>query len=83
MFCQVVNLDLPYDGATYMHRVGRTGRFGTHGVAVTFTSTPELACLRDFIADAAGSQVMYALSENRLNGLSAKTSLPLAVEAYF
>ena len=41
----VVNFDVPYisnvgwwepDYANYMHRVGRTGRFGTDGIAVTF-----------------------------------------------
>lgn len=31
----VVNMDLPYDGATYMHRIGRAGRYGSHGIAVT------------------------------------------------
>jgi len=25
----VVNLDVPYDAETYLHRVGRTGRFGS------------------------------------------------------
>lgn len=57
LLVQVVNLDLPYDAATYMHRVGRTGRFGTHGVAVTVASSAELIRLHEFIADAAGSQV--------------------------
>ena len=50
-------MDLPYDAATYMHRVGRTGRFGTHGVAVTFVSPPELQRLRGFLQDVAGGQV--------------------------
>ena len=31
----VVNLDVPHDVATYVHRVGRAGRFGRQGVAVT------------------------------------------------
>jgi len=31
----VVNLDLPYDCFTYLHRIGRAGRFGTHGIAIT------------------------------------------------
>ncbi|XP_066284995.1 probable ATP-dependent RNA helicase DDX20 [Branchiostoma lanceolatum] len=31
----VVNLDVPYDWETYMHRIGRAGRFGTQGAAVT------------------------------------------------
>lgn len=31
----VVNLDLPHDAATYLHRVGRTGRFGAVGLAIS------------------------------------------------
>jgi ATP-dependent RNA helicase DDX20 len=31
----IINLDLPYDGFTYLHRIGRAGRFGTHGIAIT------------------------------------------------
>ena len=37
----VVNFDAPSESATYLHRVGRTGRFGTRGVAVTYLSEPE------------------------------------------
>uniref|UniRef100_A0A3B3Q954 DEAD (Asp-Glu-Ala-Asp) box polypeptide 20 n=1 Tax=Paramormyrops kingsleyae TaxID=1676925 RepID=A0A3B3Q954_9TELE len=32
----VINLDVPQDHQTYMHRVGRAGRFGTYGLAVTY-----------------------------------------------
>ncbi|XP_002932842.1 probable ATP-dependent RNA helicase DDX20 [Xenopus tropicalis] len=32
----VINLDVPEDWETYMHRIGRAGRFGTHGLSVTF-----------------------------------------------
>ncbi|XP_067268736.1 probable ATP-dependent RNA helicase DDX20 [Pseudorasbora parva] len=32
----VINLDVPQDWETYMHRIGRAGRFGTLGVAVTY-----------------------------------------------
>jgi len=32
----VVNYDLPNDANTYKHRVGRTGRMGKTGVAITF-----------------------------------------------
>ncbi|KAJ8410400.1 hypothetical protein AAFF_G00203810 [Aldrovandia affinis] len=32
----VINLDIPQDWETYMHRIGRAGRLGTHGLAVTF-----------------------------------------------
>ncbi|XP_028652187.2 probable ATP-dependent RNA helicase DDX20 [Erpetoichthys calabaricus] len=32
----VINLDVPQDWETYMHRIGRAGRFGTLGLAVTY-----------------------------------------------
>ncbi len=34
----VVNFDLPYDAEDYVHRIGRTGRAGKRGMAVTFVS---------------------------------------------
>ncbi len=34
----VVNLGVPRDVSDYTHRIGRTGRAGAHGVAVTFVS---------------------------------------------
>jgi ATP-dependent RNA helicase DeaD len=38
----VVNYDLPYDGEDYVHRIGRTGRAGRNGCAITFVSGREL-----------------------------------------
>merc|ERR1712220_3963 len=37
----VVNYDMPSDSDSYLHRVGRAGRFGTKGLALTFVSTDE------------------------------------------
>lgn len=37
----VVNYDLPFDGPTYVHRIGRTGRAGAAGMAVTFVQPSE------------------------------------------
>ena len=37
----VVNYSLPFDTATYVHRIGRTGRAGTEGIAVTFVRPEE------------------------------------------
>jgi ATP-dependent RNA helicase DeaD len=34
----VVNYDLPYDAEDYVHRIGRTGRAGRKGMAITFVS---------------------------------------------
>jgi len=37
----VINYDMPGDSDSYLHRVGRAGRFGTKGLAITFVSTDE------------------------------------------
>lgn len=39
----VVNFDLPEDPETYVHRIGRTGRAGERGKAVTFVSETQHA----------------------------------------
>ncbi|KAG8859732.1 Suppressor of the cold-sensitive snRNP biogenesis mutant brr1-1 [Tulasnella sp. 330] len=35
----VINYDCPTDADSYLHRVGRAGRFGTKGLAITFVSS--------------------------------------------
>merc|ERR1712022_106141 len=37
----VINYDMPEDSDSYLHRVGRAGRFGTKGLAITFASSEE------------------------------------------
>uniref|UniRef100_A0A0G4IB35 RNA helicase n=1 Tax=Chromera velia CCMP2878 TaxID=1169474 RepID=A0A0G4IB35_9ALVE len=37
----VVNYDMPDNSDQYLHRVGRAGRFGTKGLAVTFCSSED------------------------------------------
>ena len=37
----VINYDMPENSDNYIHRVGRAGRFGTKGLAITFVSNPE------------------------------------------
>ena len=37
----VINYDTPSDADSYLHRVGRAGRFGTKGLAITFVSTDD------------------------------------------
>lgn len=36
-----ISYDTPPEADTYLHRVGRAGRFGTKGLAITFVSTDE------------------------------------------
>lgn len=37
----VINFDMPTSSNEYLHRVGRAGRFGTKGLAITFVSGDE------------------------------------------
>ncbi|EPB89423.1 hypothetical protein HMPREF1544_03792 [Mucor circinelloides 1006PhL] len=37
----VINLDLPWEVETYLHRVGRTGRYGTSGIAINLIGGAE------------------------------------------
>jgi len=37
----VVNYDMPDEEVTYLHRVGRAGRFGTKGLAISFVTSEE------------------------------------------
>merc|ERR1712066_200894 len=41
----VVNYDMPSDSDSYLHRVGRAGRFGTKGLAITFSADDEDAAV--------------------------------------
>ncbi len=34
----MINYDFPQDRDTYLHRVGRAGRFNTQGLAINFLS---------------------------------------------
>ena len=38
----VINYSLPQDSESYVHRIGRTGRAGNQGTAVTFITTAEM-----------------------------------------
>ena len=35
----IINYDLPTDTAKYIHRIGRSGRFGRKGVAINFVTS--------------------------------------------
>ena len=42
----VINYDLPTDGVSYVHRIGRTGRAGREGRAITFFTEADFDNLR-------------------------------------
>jgi ATP-dependent RNA helicase RhlE len=43
----VINYDLPDVAETYVHRIGRTGRAGNSGRALTFCTSEEKPMLHD------------------------------------
>jgi ATP-dependent RNA helicase len=43
----VINYDLPNNRELYIHRIGRSGRFGRKGVAINFVREDDIAILRD------------------------------------
>ena len=45
----VINYNVPEEPETYIHRIGRTGRAGMEGVAITFCCSDELESFRDIL----------------------------------
>jgi len=43
----VINYDLPSNRENYIHRIGRSGRFGRKGVAINFITQSDIRYLRD------------------------------------
>ena len=43
----VINYDLPVSRELYIHRIGRSGRFGRKGVAINFVKNDDVSILRD------------------------------------
>lgn len=71
----VINYDVPFisnygfknpDYANFMHRVGRTGRFGTDGLALTLTSKTD-EVYDDLLNEI---QKYYSIEIKALNNLS-------------
>merc|ERR1712121_549051 len=42
-----INYDLPNNRELYIHRIGRSGRFGRKGVAINFVKNDDIRILRD------------------------------------
>jgi len=43
----VINYDLPSNRENYIHRIGRSGRFGRKGVAINFVTNEDVGVLRE------------------------------------
>ncbi|GHE80025.1 DEAD/DEAH box helicase [Thalassotalea profundi] len=57
----VVNYDLPGDNEAYVHRIGRTGRAGREGVAISFVRPREMYSLRHYERLTSGVVKTYEL----------------------
>ncbi|XP_014478090.1 PREDICTED: ATP-dependent RNA helicase dbp4-like [Dinoponera quadriceps] len=51
----VVNLDVPAEATTYLHRIGRAGRYGSRGISITIVSERELPSFRKLLTFIGGS----------------------------
>ena len=41
----VINYSIPHEAEAYVHRIGRTGRAGQKGIAITFVTPKEMSRL--------------------------------------
>uniref|UniRef100_A0A182WAP3 RNA helicase n=1 Tax=Anopheles minimus TaxID=112268 RepID=A0A182WAP3_9DIPT len=67
----VINADVPKDNATYLHRIGRAGRFGTKGIAVTLVSgVKDMERFRRILHDIGGNEMfVLKLPQGQLDDL--------------
>lgn len=65
----VINLELPNDQFCYLHRIGRAGRFGSLGVAITFISgEKEMKKFNELVMDK--NVPVYTVKPESLNSIS-------------
>jgi len=46
----VINYDMPANRENYIHRIGRSGRFGRKGVAINFVTSEDVRAMREIEA---------------------------------
>ena len=66
----VINYDIPHVTGDYIHRIGRTGRAGAKGLAITLISPTEMVALKDV------ERLMgKALPQEKLEGYAPKVTV--------
>ncbi|MBC7874472.1 MAG: DEAD/DEAH box helicase, partial [Ferruginibacter sp.] len=73
----VINFEMPNIPETYVHRIGRTGRAGNTGIAISFCSTEERTELRD-IQKLIGKNIPVIHEHPFL--MSANTAAPVPIQ---
>ncbi|MEA4912110.1 MAG: DEAD/DEAH box helicase [Oscillospiraceae bacterium] len=71
----VINYELPNEAEVYIHRIGRTGRAGLGGDAVSFCSSDEMGLLAD-IENLTGSRIPEKESPYPLTGADSTGQKP-------
>ena len=74
----VINFDIPQDPESYVHRIGRTGRAGNTGVAMTFITPREFRQLKlpsRLKSNAVSCRLLLTLSSVSATKLSARCRL--------
>jgi len=72
---RVVNYDLPYDSDDYIHRIGRTGRAGASGEAISFVSNDNFKNLC-----AIESRLGHIITRKEIEGFEVKKGLNIKDE---
>jgi len=74
---RVVNYDLPYQSDDYIHRVGRTGRAGASGEAISFVSKDNFKNLC-----AIESRLGHVIARKEFEGFDVKKVVPVSILNY-
>ena len=72
----VINYDIPESSETYVHRLGRTGRAGKKGTAISFCSTKEKSLFEHIKSD-----LMSEIANIPINKTDYSSTLDLAFES--
>lgn len=72
----VYNYDIPHDVETYIHRIGRTGRAGETGAAITFVTPEETEYLRQLERGIQASLEKYKVNGQKVVTKAKTTTKP-------
>lgn len=80
----VINYDLPSSRENYLHRIGRSGRFGRKGVAINFVTVEDVRILRDIeqyysTRESAEATIVRDIADGRRDRRDARTGTGVGV----
>lgn len=74
---RVVNYDLPFKPEEYIHRIGRTGRAGTTGEAISFVAMGDFKNLC-----AIESRLNHIIERKEIEGFTVRKTVPVSILNY-